>query len=611
MSCDDAGSNHDEGSSSSSNVHTSENENESTSSSRLPTAIESILEQTCHYDVLGITRSASRIEITKAYRRRCVLTHPDKTPGGDRAAFDKVSRAYDVLGCEEKRALYDRYGADGVENAGGGSGGGFAAGGMDVRFGAGGASFFGNDAFREFFGVGVDPIFGRRGASSTARQWTSSSSSSKPRNRDLRYQLEVTLEELYAGSTKRVAIRQPDPRRPNFPRRKEVDVCLTRGMKDGQSVRLCGVVDSISDAPPADVVFLLRERRHPTFTRRGDDIAMEVRIGLGEAIAGYRREVRCLDGRTVVIGSPFVRRTVVTEEVVVDAKVDVSPKFPSRETEEMEKVEEEVNGGVDDAKMVDAPVQTPGRSTKATIASYDLPPSMIRTGDVHVLRGYGMPRGGGAHDRYGDLYVQYVVEMPGVGATSVSSSSLTTATTTKKANADNLLPNERVELARLLNKLEGKSYDPACHVVRVVDAIDGDTDAMDDAARAGGESDDPTMVHHLEVASASDFGRSVGVASHDDDDGQHHDEHLRPNDDEDANMDAGRGGDFGDFFHRAFGAGRGSSSSSGGGFRYFSSSSGSAFGETFGGDSGGFGYGGGGNVGGLGEEDHKVECNQM
>jgi hypothetical protein len=81
----------------------------SPSSSRLPSAIQSILEQTCHCDVLGITRSASLVEIRKAYRRRCVLTHPDKAPGGNRTAFDKVSEAYDVLGSEEKRATYDRY----------------------------------------------------------------------------------------------------------------------------------------------------------------------------------------------------------------------------------------------------------------------------------------------------------------------------------------------------------------------------------------------------------------------------------------------------------------------------------------------------------------------
>lgn len=134
---------------------------------------------------------------------------------------------------------------------------------------------------------------------------------------------------------------------------------------------------------------------------------------------------------------------------------------------------------------------------------------------------------------------------------------------------------------------------------------------MDDAASVGRKSDDPTMVHHLEIASASDFGRPAGIPSHDDDERQDHDEHLRP--DEDSNMGASRGGDFGDFFQRAFAAGRGSPSPSSGGFRYFSSSSGGSFGGTFGGDlgAGGFGYGGGGDVGGLGEEDHKVECNQM
>ncbi|EED95579.1 predicted protein, partial [Thalassiosira pseudonana CCMP1335] len=63
-----------------------------------------------HYDILGITRTATQAQIQKAYRRRCLATHPDKLPNGDRQAFDMVSRAYEVLGCERKRALYDRFG---------------------------------------------------------------------------------------------------------------------------------------------------------------------------------------------------------------------------------------------------------------------------------------------------------------------------------------------------------------------------------------------------------------------------------------------------------------------------------------------------------------------
>jgi hypothetical protein len=122
--------------------------------------IESILQQSCYYEILGITKHKNNkpgggvgTEITsndikKAYRRRCVITHPDKTSNGDRTAFDKVSEAYSILGDETKRAIYDRYGKVGLDTAtasrsnsagGGGSG-------MDTT-----TSFFGNDLFREFF----------------------------------------------------------------------------------------------------------------------------------------------------------------------------------------------------------------------------------------------------------------------------------------------------------------------------------------------------------------------------------------------------------------------------------------------------------------------------
>jgi hypothetical protein len=419
----------------------------------------------------------------------------------------------------------------------------------------------------------------------------------------------VTLEDLYAGSTKRVAIRQPDPLRPNLPRRKEVDVCLTRGMRDGQTVRLCGVVDSASDAPPADVVFLLRERRHAVYARRGDDLAMEVRIGLGEAIGGYEREIRCVDGRTIVIGSPSVGRRVVVlgeeeeeeeeEEEGEEEKVVRVDDFPSALPSRQERGKEGKSNDDDDVvDEADAPTTMPVRTAK-TAASYDhLPPSMIRTGDVHVLRGHGMPRGvNGGHDRYGDLYVQYVVEMPGGGGSS-SSAPPPAAAAGRTANADNLLPEERVELARLLDKLEGRSsssrgYDPSSGRGRGV----------------VGKDDGATAVHRLEVASASDFGRPAAASpSAPGGDHRDHDEHLHMDDDDEREAGGNEaGGDLGDFFQRAFAGGRGPSTP---GFRYFSSSTG-AFGGGGGFGYGGHRHGGGGGGGGGEEEDHKVECNQM
>ena len=69
---------------------------------------KSILRETNYYSILGLSSSSSstltQTQITKAYRRRCFLAHSDKTPDGDRRAFDKVAEAYDVLGDEEKRS---------------------------------------------------------------------------------------------------------------------------------------------------------------------------------------------------------------------------------------------------------------------------------------------------------------------------------------------------------------------------------------------------------------------------------------------------------------------------------------------------------------------------
>ena len=547
-------------------------------SSTLPPAAQSILTQTCHYDVLGITKSASQSEIQKAYRRRCILTHPDKTQG-DRSAFDKVSEAYDVLSCENKRAIYDRFGMEGLNN--------------DSMSGYTGGGF--NDVFRDFFnggmGMGFGTQFNPNGSSSGSR--SSSSSSFGPRNRDLKYQLEVTLEDLYNGTTKHIAIQQPNPLRPHFPLRKEVEVTITKGMHSGQSVRLAGVVDSIPDAAPADVVFLMKERRHPVYTRRGSDLAMEVRLTLAEAIVGFKKKIVGLDGREIVIGNPYERINVRKDELVdapslpdvIDDDDDDHVVVDATSSNGNNTRDTSTDDGTSSTTK-DFPVQ---QIIKTTTTSYHLPSKIIQTGDVHVLKGKGMPiRGVGGHD-YGDLYVQYIVELPGG-----SSSSLQSSQAKSQLNTNNLTPHERVELARLLSKLEGKE-DPTTDVIKVWEEGESNNVNTD----ANGES----VVHRLSISSASEFGRSS--FGHND---ASHDDHLHEDDEEEEHH---RG--MHNFFHRAFhgGSGRshsssgfggpfgfgGASTSPGGGFRYYSSS-------TMGGNRGGPVYGD--------EDGHNdVQCQQM
>jgi molecular chaperone DnaJ len=135
------------------------------------------------YEVLGIARGASDDEIKKAYRKMAMQYHPDRNPGDKRAeqTFKDINEAYDVLKDEQKRAAYDRFGHAAFENGGRGGGTG------DFGFAAGFADIF-DEMFGEFMG-------GRRGQGANGR------------GSDLRYNLEVSLEEAFRGkqTTIRVA----------------------------------------------------------------------------------------------------------------------------------------------------------------------------------------------------------------------------------------------------------------------------------------------------------------------------------------------------------------------------------------------------------------------
>jgi molecular chaperone DnaJ len=145
-----------------------------------------------YYETLGVARDASSDDLKKAYRKQAVKYHPDKNPGdaAAEAKFKEVSEAYDVLKDDEKRAAYDRYGHDafqsgGMGRAGGGGGGGFHDPFEMFREAFGG----GGGIFEEFFGGG-----GRGGAAAGGAQHGS----------DLRYDLEITLEQAAEGTEKEI-----------------------------------------------------------------------------------------------------------------------------------------------------------------------------------------------------------------------------------------------------------------------------------------------------------------------------------------------------------------------------------------------------------------------
>ncbi|RME73567.1 MAG: molecular chaperone DnaJ [Planctomycetota bacterium] len=299
-----------------------------------------------YYEVLGVHRDATEIEIKKAYRRIALETHPDRNPGDKEAEarFKEAAEAYEVLSDPDKRARYDRFGHAGVEGAGGGAG----FGGFESVF----------EAFEDLFGGGFG--FGRRGRSAGPR-----------RGAHLKVELEIEFLEAARGVDKVIeleraeacehcggsgaapdsepvvcgmcrgrgevtqtqgffAIRTTCPacggegRRIERPcpecggtglrtRRRQITVKIPAGVEDGTRMRLGGEGEAgPHGGPPGDLFVFLRVRPHELFEREGDDIVCEVPITFAQAVLGAKIEVPTLEGtETIEIEPGTQSHTVV------------------------------------------------------------------------------------------------------------------------------------------------------------------------------------------------------------------------------------------------------------------------------------------------------------
>ena len=280
-----------------------------------------------YYEVLGVSRDAGDAELKKAYRRLAMKFHPDRNSddAGAEEKFKEAKEAYDVLSDQRKRAAYDQFGHAGVEPGGGGF--------------SGGAGF--RDIFDEVFG----DIFGDRGGGRRVY-----------RGADLRYELELGLEEAVAGTKSRVrfpcdavceacagtgaapgtstsacgpcgglgqvrvqqgffSIQQTCPRchgagtvitdpcgecrgRGKVRREKTLSVTIPPGVDTGDRIRVGGEGQpGERGGPPGDLYVEVLVRAHPIFVRDGANLFCEVPIGFAMAALGGELEVPTLEGR--------------------------------------------------------------------------------------------------------------------------------------------------------------------------------------------------------------------------------------------------------------------------------------------------------------------------
>ncbi len=165
-----------------------------------------------YYELLEVSRDCNSDELKKSYRKLAMKYHPDRNPNDKEAEtkFKEINEAYEVLKDEQKRAAYDRYGHAAFQN--GGMGGGNPFGGFEFNFGAGGFSDIFENIFSDFMG----------GGRTSQRSYAQAGA-------DLRYNLEISMEEAFFGIEKEISI----------PSTKVCEKCHGHGTADGKEPEIC------------------------------------------------------------------------------------------------------------------------------------------------------------------------------------------------------------------------------------------------------------------------------------------------------------------------------------------------------------------------------------
>jgi molecular chaperone DnaJ len=295
------------------------------------------------YETLGVHKGADEKELKSAYRKLAMQYHPDRNPGDHEAEhkFKEIGEAYECLKDPQKRAAYDRFGHAAFQNGGGagpfGAGGGFGGGGF-------------SDIFEDIFG---EMMGGGRRRSSNGRE----------RGADLRYNMEITLEEAFSGKTAQIRVpssisctdcsgtgakpgtqpvtcsmcdgqgkvrqaqgffsiertcptcqgrgqmvKEPCPKCAGHGRvtqERSLSVNIPAGIDDGTRIRLANEGEAgTRGGPSGDLYIFLSVKPHEFFQRDGADLYCKVPISMTTAALGGQFEVTTLDGTQTRVKVP-------------------------------------------------------------------------------------------------------------------------------------------------------------------------------------------------------------------------------------------------------------------------------------------------------------------
>ena len=348
-----------------------------------------------YYEILGVSRSCTEIELKAAFRKLAMKHHPDRNPGDKECEhrFKEINEAYDVLKDGDKRAAYDRFGHAAFEHGVGGPGHGFGA-----DFGS---------AFADIF----EGIFGMAGGRGRG--------SGRERGSDLRYNMEISLDEAFTGKTAQIRIptsvtceacsgsgaragTKPKPCATcggagkirhaqgfftlertcptchgrgqviddpckvcggggRVTRERTLSVNIPTGVEDGTRIRLAGEGEAgLRGGPPGDLYIFLEVAPHEFFQRDGADLHCRVPISMPSAALGGEFEVPAIDGSKVRVKIPAgtqtgrrfrltgkgmpVLRTKQTGDMYVQVAVETPQNLTKRQREllaEFEKLSSE------------------------------------------------------------------------------------------------------------------------------------------------------------------------------------------------------------------------------------------------------------------------------